>query len=154
MIEIRKAAMADSADVLLWRNDGVTREMSRNTGTIAGDEHEKWFMESLERNDRVFYIGETEGEKIGMVRFDQREGDDWEVNINLNPAMRGRKLSLALLEQAITRFTGERNPRRILAVIKTTNVPSQKIFGRAGFQLAGRDGDFERHELRVTGEGD
>ncbi len=150
MIEIRKATLADSADVLLWRNDGVTREMSRSPEAIPGEEHEKWFLESLERDDRVFYIGETEGEKIGMVRFDQREGDDWEVNINLNPAMRGRKLSLALLKMAIGEFTGQRQPGRILAVIRTVNIPSKKIFGRAGFELAGQDGDFERHELRVT----
>ena len=124
--------------------------MSRSPGAIPGEEHEKWFPESLERDDRVFYIGETEGEKIGMVRFDQREGDDWEVNINLNPAMRGRELSLPLLKMAIAEFTGQRQPGRILAVIRTVNIPSKKIFGLAGFDLAGQDGDFERHELRVT----
>ena len=50
---------------------------------------------------------------------------------------------------AIGEFTGQRQPGRILAVIRTFNIPSKKIFGRAGFELVGQDGDFERHELRV-----
>ena len=152
MVEIRQATMADSADVFLWRNDAVTREMSRNTALIPEDEHQQWFRESLERDDRAFFIGETEGEKIGMVRFDRRDGDDWEVNINLNPALRGRKLSLGLLKAAIGEFRGQRNPGRILATIRTVNVPSQKIFSQAGFQLAGQDGDFEYHELPLRGD--
>lgn len=126
---ICRAATADDArDVWAWRNDPLTRAMSRNSDEVAWAGHEAWFLRTLADPAVTLLIGEADGEKVGMVRFDH--GPETEVSINVNPACRARGYGLTLLEQGIAHVGGE-----IFAEIKDENVASRRMFERAGFRL-------------------
>lgn len=152
MIEIilRKATFKDSSNLFNWRNDSVTRAMSRNTEPITKEIHETWYKKALIDPKKVFLIGETKTDgAIGMVRFDyQEDPHSAEININLNPAMRGRGLGQILLDQACNYAFSNLSLSRIYAEIKDLNLPSVKIFERRGFNyLPQNKGDMLRLEL-------
>ena len=125
---LRSATPDDALDVLAWRNDSVTRAMSRNPAEIGREEHLAWFARALANPAMTLMIGEADGAKVGMVRFDR--GDETEVSINVNPAFRGRGHGLALLQAALAQASG-----RVVAEVREDNEASRRLFERAGFGL-------------------
>ena len=125
---LRKATPDDAADLLAWRNDPLTRAMSRNSDPVEAADHARWFQRALQDPTCTLLIGEDDGRKIGMVRLSR--GEETEVSINLNPAVRGRGLSRELLTKALAQESGA-----LLAVIKPENLASIRLFEGAGFVL-------------------
>ena len=129
-LTVRKATADDAADLLAWRNDPVTRAMSRSTEPVEAGDHARWFHGALADPTCTLLIGEQAGRKIGMVRL--ARGEETEVSINLNPAARGRRLAGELLALALAEERGA-----ILAVIKPENLASIRLFQGAGFVFDG-----------------
>jgi RimJ/RimL family protein N-acetyltransferase len=125
-VTVRKAIADDAADLLVWRNDPLTRAMSRTTEPVAATDHARWFQGALQDPTCTLLIGEDDGRKIGMVRL--ARGGETEVSINLNPAVRGQGLARKLLALALAEERGA-----ILAVIKPENLASIRLFEGAGF---------------------
>jgi ribosomal protein S18 acetylase RimI-like enzyme len=138
---VRRATEADALDVLAWRNDPLTRAMSRHRDEIDEASHLAWFAGALANPQVTLLIGEAEGEKVGMVRFDHLEPT--EVSINVNPACRGRGHGYALLTGALEQVRGD-----VVAEILEENLASQRLFERAGFTLQ-RKIDGRRSYLRA-----
>jgi RimJ/RimL family protein N-acetyltransferase len=126
-MKLRRAAAADSLDLWRWRNDPVTRAMSRNAEAVELAGHEAWFRRALADPALTLFIGEVAAGPVGMVRFDH--GPETEVSINLNPAFRGQGLSHALLMAGLAKVGGV-----VYAEIKDENAPSRRLFERAGFR--------------------
>lgn len=127
---VRKATLDDASDLLAWRNDLLTRAMSRTTEPVEAADHIRWLQQALKDSACTLLIGEDDGRKIGMVRL--ARGEETEISINLNPAVRGRGLARQLLALALAEERGA-----ILAVIKPENLASIQLFEGAGFVLEG-----------------
>ena len=56
----RRASMT-RAPLLEWRNDPVTRAVSRHHGVVALDDHLTWLRAALERPDRHLLVGSLDG---------------------------------------------------------------------------------------------
>ena len=138
---LRPATADDAMDVWRWRNDPLTRAMSRTQDEIDPASHVAWFERALHDEDRTLLIGEADGEKVGMVRIDRAE--ETEVSINVNPAHRSRGYGYALLSQALALASGD-----VVAEIREDNLASQRLFERVGFELqTSRDG-FRRYRRK------
>ena len=134
-VVIRPASLADSADLLAWRNDATTRAMSFDSKLVSLDEHQKWLSRSLESSQRYILIGEYVSQKVGMCRFDiEPDGLSAEISINVNPALRGRSLASPLLQNSIAYFVAN-HAIRITARTKISNGASRRIFQKAGFKV-------------------
>jgi RimJ/RimL family protein N-acetyltransferase len=142
-MRVRKATKADALDVLSWRNDPLTRSMSRTPGEVEDAPHLAWFEKALGDPRRTLLIGELDGQKIGMVRFDH--GEEIQVSININPACRGRGLSHALLTQSMSWVRGT-----LVAEIRPENLASQRLFEHAGFSFDGVRDDLRRYVGKAT----
>ncbi|GAA4521560.1 hypothetical protein GCM10023160_08550 [Brachybacterium paraconglomeratum] len=141
----RRATLADSSLLLRWRNDPSTREVSRSPQSISWDGHTGWYRSLLEDPRRELYVVERGGAPVGTVRFDALEADEWEVSITLAPEARGGGLSRPVLTAGESAFL-ELHPGTVLvAAILPDNLPSQRLFARAGYQLdpTRDDGDFD-----------
>lgn len=137
---IRRANPADALDVLTWRNDPVARAMSKNSDAIETAPHLAWFGTAILDPARLLLIGEIEGQKIGMVRFDQIE-KGWLVSINIAPDRRGQGLGSRLLLASIGFLHEEKGPTKIMAEVNADNLPSLKIFEKCEFSIDdGHDG--------------
>ena len=76
-ISIRLATHLDSENIWHWRNDNITRKMSRSTDLVDWKVHEKWFSSSLLNKKIIILLGTIEdlAESIGMIRFDLDENE-------------------------------------------------------------------------------
>ncbi len=135
---LRPATEADAVDVWTWRQDPLTRAMSRTPEEIDRHFHMAWFARALADPDRTLLIGEVDGEKIGMVRFDR--GSETEVSINVNPAYRSRGHGHALLSQAMQSVGGD-----VWAEIREDNHASRRLFEQLGFEFQGLRDGFRRY---------
>jgi spore coat polysaccharide biosynthesis predicted glycosyltransferase SpsG/ribosomal protein S18 acetylase RimI-like enzyme len=142
-VAVRPATQADSALLLLWRNDFETRARSRSTTPVAPAEHEAWLARVLNDPHRRLLIAERDGHPVGTVRFD-RGDDHWEVSITVAPEVRGLRLAVPIL------LAAERSLRNVTirAHVRRDNVASQALFRRAGYQE--RRADYR--ERRTDGE--
>ena len=138
----------DSNDVLNWRNDILSREMSINATPISLEEHSIWFNKMLENTSHFGFIGELNHEKIGVVFMKIHQGNA-NLSINLNPSHRGQRLGKNLLKNAmqlglkaipvIDTFTAE---------IKNTNLASIQVFAQNGFKLYAKAEELSVYKIK------
>ena len=132
---IQKITKKDSLDIWQWRNDKKSIFFSKNKKKVTLDVHNKWFEKNLKNKKKKFYIGRIVNrklkKKVGVVRFDIKNKYAL-VSINLNPVMRGKKLSYILLAGAIKKFL-KFNKIKLNAEIKKTNLASINCFLKTGF---------------------
>lgn len=130
---LRKARASDAHDLWEWRNDPFTRSNSLNSKKISFSKHQQWFAKSLKNGSRKIYIASLEGVKVGMVRTDFPGDKVVEVNINMNPAYRGKGLGKRILKMVSDSIRKKYATWIQKAIIKTSNKASERIFSSAGF---------------------
>lgn len=150
-IVLRRAEPPDSLLIWSWRNDPVTRGVSRSSAPLPWADHQNWFARTLSAADRELVIAQIGHEPAGVLRFDAVAGDDhrWEVSINLGPRHRGGGAGGAVLAAGCARFRSDHPDARLEAAIRQDNAPSRRIFEAVGFRWIGSDEepDFDRFAL-------
>jgi L-amino acid N-acyltransferase YncA len=132
---IRKANLKDEKELLLMRNDPITRLVSFNKEIISASEHEKWFKKKLKERKSTIYVAEKKNIIIGVTQFNYDiKKDLFEVNINLKPNFRKAGYGSYILSKSITVFS-KKNICTLSAVIKKENIDSIKCFQNCGFGL-------------------
>lgn len=134
---VRPACLADSDQVLAWRNEPLTVTMSP-TGAVSPEDHARWYPGAITNPNRLLLIGALLAEPatgIGVCRFDLAEdGQSAEASINLVAAFHGRGLGAPLLAAGIARFEQDFPAiPRLTARIKPANIASRKCFAVCGF---------------------
>lgn len=133
-IAMREATQADSENLFTWRNHSSVRAVSRNADPIEKSIHETWLNTVLSDPDRVLLIGEYQGEAIGVVRFDMRDGEA-EVSMYLVPDHQQEGLGSELLSAAEQWLAAHRSDVfSIKAEVLGSNQPSHRLFRTGGYQ--------------------
>ncbi len=143
LICLRRAAMADAAMLLMWRNDPLTRQNSCDGNLVSESEHLNWLSEALASKTRRLFIVELDNAAVGTVRCD----DCYEftkLSWTVAPERRGRGIGSALLAKIVEQECG----RTLCAEIKADNSASIKLALLNGFRRIASDPDglirFER----------
>ena len=133
-MNIRQANIEDGEDILRWRNDAMTREMSLCTKVVSVDEHDRWMRSKLINDKSVLFVGQEGETKVGLCRFDLDQCSDCaEISIVVNPDLRGTKKAKTLLINALNAFYAKgRTP--VYARIKKHNLASLNVFTANGFK--------------------
>ncbi len=134
-VTVREGTLDDSREIWQWWNDPLTRQMMRKNDPVPWEEHEPWFAGVLNDPNRILCVGLCDGEKLGVVRFDLRQPNEYEVSINLNPAQRGKGYAPQILRKSIEHLLTIRKVNKLWAGCKKINDASRKSFVRAGFVL-------------------
>jgi RimJ/RimL family protein N-acetyltransferase len=148
---LRAVTEDDRDDILLWRNDPVTRAMSRIHDPVATINHQTWFARMLIDPGQLMVMAIEDDRKIGVVRFSQ-DKNCWEVGINLNPVERGHGMGHTVLAQAIDYFWKFYPKSPLRAIIRPDNKASHKIFTSCGFEWIDRSLDHDHLEAYNPGE--
>lgn len=135
-LKLRPASMADAALLLTWRNDPLTRAMSRNAAKVAPSEHCAWLENALADPARTLYIAELDGVPVGTLRADTRRDGTTELSWTVAPAARGKGVGRRMVAELASRLTGP-----IRARIKAANAASVRIAEQVGMQLERDDGE-------------
>ena len=93
-------------------------------------------------------VGVAGDVKIGIVRFDRSENDSYEVSINVAPELRGQGMGRLLLQVAVNRLRERWPLAPVVAVVRSNNVASLKLFSACGFEQVLYDGTFFTFHLR------
>ncbi len=143
-LRARPAAEEDAFVLLRWRNDPAVRAVSRSTGLVAWRDHLTWLRAVLGDVNRTLVVVTAGDRPVGTARFDQNGPAQWEVSITLAPEARGRGLAGPVLATAEADFSRVRGAATLLAAVLPENLPSQRLFARAGYRSTGRrDGAFD-----------
>jgi RimJ/RimL family protein N-acetyltransferase len=137
-VRVRAATIADSVEILRWRNDLDARKYSRDCEMITFETHQDWFEQVLSDPERVLLIAEnTDGQLVGQVRFDlmTTEAIFYEVSITLAPEARGQGFALPLLTAAEEYFLDSLGSVQLCAYIDKDNKASEHLFGSAGYSI-------------------
>ena len=134
------ANLSHSRDIWQWRNDPITRSVSKNTKEVSWEDHDSWFRKSLTNSYRYLYIGVSttpeDEEPIGIVRFDisSSSPEYSKVSINISPRARGKRFGYLLLKEGTENFANEiKRSIRIFAEVKVNNLASIRLFTSSGY---------------------
>lgn len=148
---IRNVNLNDCDIIFEWKNNKLTRKMFIKNNEIAYQEHLQWFKDTLNNPLQYLYIGETEGKKIGICKFDvEKEKVSSKVSINFNPDFRGKGIEKKFLMEAIKYFETF-NRSELTAQIKFNNNHSKTIFEYANFKVYKKNKDLIKL-VRYTGK--
>lgn len=142
-VVLRAVRPSDSAEILRWRNDEVTRAMSLSGEMVAVSEHELWFSRLLADPDHVAFVGTVDGDAVGWVRFDRRPNGAFLASTTVAPERRGGGLGKIMLAQGIIALCARHDRAEVHAQIKRANVGSRRIFEQNGFRHHVFDGSVE-----------
>lgn len=124
MLSIVPATLEHAKILFEWRNDPLTRAMSRNHAPVKWSEHLAWLTARLDRLEPHLYIAKFKDHPIGTFRID---GD--EISYTVAPDARNQGLGFAMLCKAREMF----GPLR--AEIYVRNIASIRIAERAGMHV-------------------
>ena len=99
VLKIVNATQSHSRDIWEWRNNPITRSVSKKTDEVSWNEHKAWFKKSLD-NHRIFiYIGiNNDYQKnipIGIIRFNLVDFSQNHYEVSMNIAPNARKKGFA-----------------------------------------------------------
>jgi len=135
MFTLRTAKAEDCETVFKWRNHPNVRKHFFDPRELSYSKHKTWFLQSLDREDRILLIAHENGNSIGVVRFDLKgqEGLTAEIDIYLDPRKTGRGLGKKMLGQAEAWLRQNSAAQAIVARVKEENFASVKMFKSCGF---------------------
>lgn len=130
-MKIRRAAAKDGKNLFAWRNDPEAYGNFSNPKPVTAEEHAVWMERNVDPGhpDQFVVIAEDKRGPIGVIRFSNRDKDNYEVAINIAPERRGEGNGGKFLAEACGRMKGF-----LLAEVRATNTPSRKIFEKCGFE--------------------
>jgi RimJ/RimL family protein N-acetyltransferase len=134
-IGIREATINDAIILFAWANDTETRKNSFNSGSIEWHDHIHWFKNKLADPTVKIYILHNEM-PVGVVRFEINETTI--ISVTVAPDYRGMGFGAEIIKTACNTLWGIYNDP-VLAYIKKGNIPSQRVFEKAGFTFLRED---------------
>jgi RimJ/RimL family protein N-acetyltransferase len=132
-LELKPATPQECELVFGWANDAETRKWSFTTESIPWETHQKWYKESLERQDRELLICYRLGVPIGQLRLDF-SGQEAVLSYSIAKEYRNRGYGVELLRVA-EEWVRLRKPQvnYLIADTKPENQPSGRILSENGY---------------------
>lgn len=121
--------MDDATLLLTWRNDPRVFANFRVMEPVEPNEHIRWLAKSLASLACHILIAEKEDMPIGMIRLDERDGDEQEISIIVEPDHQGQGVGFQMLD-----FVCRCENSALIAEIKRENTASRRIFEKCGFR--------------------
>lgn len=150
---VRLADLGDSHVVWTWRNDEVSRKMSRNQSLIPWRVHSEWFLQTLTNPNRIIFIGMIQKKAVSAVRYDRLDtlSTCLEISISVAPEWRGRGLGQRSIVTSIPLVKDYFHLANCaIANIRLQNYASLNAFMNCGFREVNQiEPDFRRFEISI-----
>lgn len=147
---IRPATPQDIELLWQWANEPEARRHAFRSEPILWATHEAWYMEKLRNPKCLLAILEArDAVPLGQVRFDQGP-EGLEVDLSVAAPRRGAGIGHALLRHGLAAAAGRWTAGTlVIAKILEQNVPSMRVFERAGFALTSRGAWQQKRFVRM-----
>jgi len=143
---LRSIGSGDGDLLFSWLNrlDSLSGKLN-TAGPVPRDEHDHWFAERLADPGTYIWIGELHGVPMGQIRLQRDASGAWLVDIFLLPEARGRGLARTMLTQALERLLHHYPSARVVAIVRSDNGASHRLFKHMGFHLDAKAPDHSRY---------
>lgn len=131
--------MGDARRLFDWRNDPLTRAMSRDSSEVEWEGHRAWLERTLNGTARSLFVIESDGVPAATSRLDF--GEETEFSFTIAPEYRGKGLSVAMAALALAQASD------CVADIRADNIACQRVMRSAGMVLIA-DGEMQRWHFR------
>jgi RimJ/RimL family protein N-acetyltransferase len=134
----RAVTLGDAATLLKWRNHPSVREFSTNSEFITMNGHLHWLSNRLQTLDlEPFFVYSLESRLVGMSRLDIRSAsaDLYEVSVLVDPLQHGKGIGTKIVGMTCASFFTLFPCASLVARIHVSNLVSEKLFLRNGFEL-------------------
>ncbi len=133
---LRKASQDDDRLLFDWVNHPDSLNGKLHTETeIDWDTHVGWLRKQLNDPDTAIWIAEVAEKPVGQVRVEKRQSG-LEVDVFLAQEARGAGVACQMIEVAASECAGLWPEVPMIARVRPGNMPSRRLFARAGFGLA------------------
>lgn len=139
---IRKIDTEDWDDLLIWRNDELTRKMSINGGIVKKEDHYSYMDKMSKNNNREQFIFIHDNKKIGTIRIDKLNDEFVEFSYTINPKYRGNGYGSLMMKLYLFDKVG-----KYRCEIKPENIGSIKMVEKNGFQYKYKKEEILVYEL-------
>lgn len=126
---LKKVKQEDIKLLFKWVNDAEVRKNALNTDLIEWENHFKWFTNKLSNSKSKIFIFENENTKIGQIRIDKVDKDRWVIDYSIDKDHRGKGYGFLMTNALLRRY----NNFKFLAIVRSENIPSQKVFEKLKF---------------------
>lgn len=140
-VRLKKADESDLEATYEWASDPEVRAYSFNQSLISKEEHSNWFSKKISDSNCLYLIAESDGEKIGSIRFDVKNNEAV-ISYLIAPKYHGKGFGQIILtnglEYVVKKINNEiehnkHNIKKIIGYVMEENIPSIKAFERLGF---------------------
>lgn len=143
----RDAVPIDSQRVWEWRQS-INSAFQVSGGKTSFLTHNTWFEAAIKDVDRVFRIMTLGDLPCGYLRLDRTQTTRARVSVCLSPEMRGKRLGVDLLAEAVA--VGKTiGLDRLDAEIHSKNTASHRLFTKAGYERIGCDKEFVLYRRKL-----
>lgn len=129
IFSLKKAKKEDAKLLFKWVNDSEVRNNALNTDLIEWEDHFNWFTNKLSDSESKVFIFENENTKIGQIRIDKVDKDRWVIDYSIDKDHRGKGYGFLMTNALLRRY----NNLKFLAIVRSENIPSQKVFEKLNF---------------------
>lgn len=140
-VSLRPAELADAAQLLIWRNDQLTRKASFTSGKVDADEHGRWLARRLSDPESRLWIASDGDRLVGQVRLERQPEGHAEISLTVAPEHRQQGYSVEILLAAGREALREGFVDEIVAHVKPENAGSLAMLARAGYRTVSEGAD-------------
>jgi RimJ/RimL family protein N-acetyltransferase len=147
-VVLRRADAGDSGIIFQWVNlDDSLAGKLQTKGPIGREEHEQWFAARLADPETFLWIIESKSRPVGQLRL-MKCGGVYEVDIYVEAAARRTGVAHAALRLGIADLIKScEGQATFRALVKRSNIASQRFFQREGFGLSAQHADHLVYDL-------
>ena len=132
-LKMREAQEEDVDLYFRWANDPVVRQNSYNPEPIKFENHTKWFKTKLSSEGSKLFVFEVLGKPVGQFRIDHID-NAWLIDYSVDRHYRGLGAGKAIITHFKTSISYSDLLYPLKALVKPSNIPSQRVFEQLGFQ--------------------
>lgn len=126
-LEVRQATMDDCQFLYECNNDEVTRANAVDNNSFTYEEHTEWLKENISNPKKRIFIFEEDGERVGNIRENVNEKDEFYHSTAVHPDHRGKGIGNRMWH---TNVLGRKGTW--VCVVEENNIASQRMLTRNG----------------------
>lgn len=132
-ITLRPATLQDAELVFRWRNDPFIVAQGSLSREVPWAEHEKWFADTIQRENRRMFIVLHNGQPAGQIRFERLHHSDCVLSVYLAREFTGKGWGLQAIDLGCRTIFQHWPVSRVVACVRADNRSGYSAFRKAGF---------------------
>lgn len=127
-VDWNNLSVGDKHSILVWANEMLMHKISTER-PITSQQHNAWIAQRVKKEVLShLWIIELSGNKVGHVRVDKKQENEFYVDVFITPTSRGEKIGYKAIEYVINYCFNNYNNCLFIAAVKISNLASQKLF--------------------------